>query len=88
MYIISCDFHTRFQQIAMLDTETGEVVEKRLDHESGEAKRFYEGLKVPARYLLLFSWQACTPLLVCVGGMISAGLGKGSIRAAALLGQP
>jgi transposase len=32
----------------MLDTETGEVVEKRLDHESGEAKRFYEGLKEAA----------------------------------------
>jgi transposase len=32
----------------MLDTETGELVEKRLDHESGEAKRFYEGLKEPA----------------------------------------
>jgi hypothetical protein len=31
--------------MAMLDTETGEVVEHRLEHESGEAKRFYEGLK-------------------------------------------
>jgi transposase len=48
MIIIGCDFHTRFQQIAMLDTETGEVVEKRLDHESGEARAFYEGLKEPA----------------------------------------
>ena len=48
MLIIGCDFHTRFQQIAMLDTETGEVVEKRLEHENEEAKRFYEGLKEPA----------------------------------------
>jgi len=48
MIIIGCDFHSRLQQIAMLDTETGEVVEKRLDHESEEAKRFYEGLKEPA----------------------------------------
>ena len=48
MIIIGCDFHTRMQVIAMLDTETGEVVEKRLDHESGEAKAFYEGLKEPA----------------------------------------
>jgi len=45
MLIIGCDFHTRTQQMAMLDTETGEVVEHRLEHESGEAKRFYEGLK-------------------------------------------
>lgn len=48
MLIIGCDFHTRFQQIATLDTETGEVVEKGLDHESGEAKAFYEGLREPA----------------------------------------
>ena len=48
MVIIGCDFHTRFQQIAMLDTETGEVLEKKLEHESGEAKAFYEGLKEPA----------------------------------------
>lgn len=48
MLIIGCDLHTRSEQIAMLDAETGEVIEKRLDHESGEAKRFYEGLKEPA----------------------------------------
>jgi transposase len=48
MMIIGCDFHSRMQQIAMLDTETGEVVEKRLDHESGEAKSFYQELKKPA----------------------------------------
>ena len=48
MIIIGCDIHTRSQQVTMLDTETGEVVEKRLDHESGEARRFYEGLKEPA----------------------------------------
>jgi transposase len=45
MIIIGCDFHTRTQQIAMLETETGEVVERRLDHESGEARSFYAGLK-------------------------------------------
>ncbi len=45
MIIIGCDFHSRLQQIAMLDTETGEVVEKKLEHENGAAKRFYEGLK-------------------------------------------
>ena len=48
MLIIGCDFHSRMQQIAMLDTETGELVEKRLEHESGEAKRFYEELQEPA----------------------------------------
>ncbi len=48
MTIIGCDLHSRMQVIARLDTETGEVVEKRLDHESGEAKAFYEGLKEAA----------------------------------------
>jgi hypothetical protein len=33
MLIIGCDFHSRFQQIAMLDTQTGEVIERRLEHE-------------------------------------------------------
>ena len=45
MIIIGCDWHVRFEQIALLDTETGVVVEKRLEHENGEAQRFYEGLK-------------------------------------------
>jgi transposase len=48
MIIIGCDLHTRTQQIAMLDTETGELEERKLEHENGEAKRFYEGLKEPA----------------------------------------
>ena len=50
MKIVGCDLHTRYQQIAMLDEETGEVVERRLEHESGEARRFYAGLTgaVPA----------------------------------------
>jgi transposase len=48
MIIIGCDLHTRCEQIAMLDTETGEIEEKRLEHESGEARTFYAGLKEPA----------------------------------------
>jgi hypothetical protein len=30
--IIGCDFHTWFQQIAMLEVTTGELVERRLEH--------------------------------------------------------
>jgi hypothetical protein len=45
MIITGCDFHSRSQQIAMLETETGEILERRLEHESGEAWRFQEGLK-------------------------------------------
>jgi len=49
MMIIGCDLHTRYQQIAMVDTETGEFVERRLEHESGEARGFYAGLKGAVR---------------------------------------
>ena len=42
MMIIGCDFHTRYQQIAMMDEATGELIERRLDHESGEAREFYQ----------------------------------------------
>ena len=49
MKIVGCDLHTRYQQIAMLDAETGELVERRLEHESGEARAFYAGLAGPVR---------------------------------------
>jgi hypothetical protein len=49
MLIIGCDFHTRFQQIAMVDTTTGELVKRRLEHGTGEAERFYAALPAPAR---------------------------------------
>ena len=49
MIIIGCDFHTRFQQIAMLDPTTGELIERRLAHETSEARSFYASLSEPAR---------------------------------------
>src|SRR6266851_4315255 len=50
MLIIGCDFHTRYQQIAMAREETGELlVERRLDHEGGEAHAFYRSLQEPVR---------------------------------------
>jgi len=48
MVIIGCDLHSRYQVIAMLDTETGEIGTRRLEHEGGEAERFYRGLEKPA----------------------------------------
>jgi transposase len=48
MLIIGCDFHSRFQQIAMLDPETGEVAERRLEHTNGEVRAFYASLATPA----------------------------------------
>ena len=49
MHLIGCDFHTRFQQIAMVDSVTGEILNRRLDHGAGKAHRFYAALQAPAR---------------------------------------
>lgn len=47
MKIIGCDYHPSFQQIAMVDTETGELIERRLGHADGEAESFYRKLAGP-----------------------------------------
>ncbi len=47
MKLIGSDFHTRFQAIAMVDTESGELEERRLNHEGKEVERFYGGLAGP-----------------------------------------
>ena len=44
MIVIGCDYHPSWQQICWLDTLTGETQEKKLEHMSGEAERFYRGL--------------------------------------------
>jgi hypothetical protein len=49
MKIIGCDFHTRYQQIAMMDEATGELIKRRLDHQSGEAQEFYRNLQGAVR---------------------------------------
>jgi transposase len=49
MQIIGCDLHTRQQTVAMLDTETGEVVEKTLMHEANSVRNFYSTLSGPVR---------------------------------------
>jgi transposase len=53
MKIIGCDFHPSFQQIAMVDAETGEYTERQLTPE--EARRFYAELKGP----VLVGMEAC-----------------------------
>ena len=50
MRIIGCDYHPGFQQIAFVDTDTGECGERRLQHPE-EAEKFYreqaaQGIKV------------------------------------------
>jgi transposase len=43
MIIIGADFHPEFQQIALVDTDTGEFQEKRLGHPE-EAEKFYRAV--------------------------------------------
>jgi transposase len=43
MIIIGCDYHPGFQQIAFVDTETGDYEEQRLEHSEG-AEKFYRDL--------------------------------------------
>jgi len=44
MRIIGVDLHTRQQTIAMLDPETGALVEKTLEHEGETVREFYSAL--------------------------------------------
>ena len=48
MIVIGCDYHPSWQQICFLDTLTGESIEKKLEHASGEAEKYYRGLPGPA----------------------------------------
>src|ERR1700733_9158334 len=44
MLIIGCDYHPSVQQIAMMDTETGECQERRMAHRA-EAEHLYRELR-------------------------------------------
>lgn len=48
MIIVGCDFHPSYQQVAILDTETGKIEEHKLMHTPGEAERFYRAIALPA----------------------------------------
>ena len=43
MIIVGCDYHPSFQQIVLVDTETGELREERLEHRE-PAEKFYREL--------------------------------------------
>jgi len=47
MRIIGCDLHARQQTIAMLDTDTGELEEKTLEHQGETVREFYSALSGP-----------------------------------------
>jgi transposase len=55
MKIVGCDFHPSWQQVAVFDPETGELMERKLMNGDGEAERFYRELECPA----LVGIEAC-----------------------------
>jgi len=55
MKIVGCDFHPRWQQVAVFDTETGEMGEHKLSNGDGAAERFYRQLEGSA----LVGVEAC-----------------------------
>ena len=44
MTFVGCDLHTRMQQVAVLDTGTGEVSERQLAHDGSAIEEFYAAL--------------------------------------------
>src|SRR6201981_2048505 len=49
MQIIGVDLHARQQTVAMLNVETGEIVEKALWHKGDSVREFYSTLAGPTR---------------------------------------
>jgi transposase len=47
MRLIGCDLHAAKQTIAMLDADTGEIVEKELNHEGETVREFYASIPKP-----------------------------------------
>jgi transposase len=47
MTLVGCDLHSRKQQVAVLDTETGEIREQELLHEGDAVEHFYRALPRP-----------------------------------------
>lgn len=47
MTLVGCDLHSRTQQVAVLDTRTGELVEQELAHDGDAVERFYRARPPP-----------------------------------------
>lgn len=41
MKIVGCDLHAKQQTIAMMDTDTGEFIERTLSHKGDTVREFY-----------------------------------------------
>ena len=58
MIMVGCDYHPSFQQIAWVDTETGELKEQRLARREG-AEEFYRALAATGQRMRVGGHRAC-----------------------------
>jgi transposase len=56
MIIIGCDYHPGFQQIAFVDSDTGELSEARLGHKE-EVEQFYRELSKRGVTVRVGAWK-------------------------------
>jgi hypothetical protein len=63
MTFVGCDLHTRMQQVAVLDTRTGEVSERQLAHDGNAIEEFYVALPGP---VTIGIEARATPFLTCI----------------------
>ncbi len=63
MTFVGCELHTRKQQVALLDTRTGEVSEHQLAHDGTAVEEFYATLPRPVggpqSFFSMTSWSMC-----------------------------
>ena len=52
MTLVGCDLHSRKQQVAVLDTRTGELLEQELAHDGDAVERFYRALPPPVTIVM------------------------------------
>jgi hypothetical protein len=70
MIIIGVDFHPEFQQIASVDSDTGEFQEKRLGHRE-EAETFYRGLAAAGQKVREYGSQQARALVRATAGRVA-----------------
>ena len=47
MKIVGCDLHAKQQTIVVVNTNTGELIERTLSHEGSAVREFYAALEGP-----------------------------------------
>jgi hypothetical protein len=82
MKIVGCDLHAKQQTIAMVDTDTGELIERTLAHEGNGVREFYAALEGPvvvgieATGAMQWFWNCWKSWGSCAGWVIRRRFGQ------------